>query len=124
MNTIGGHRVLVIDIEEAFCTAVADFLRFHGYEAYHATSVTQAVDILEIQNPDLLVLDAQVPAVDDPADVRALMSDPHWARTPQIILSARPTRPQWADEASALLGKPFTIDELLNAVNGALAPAA
>jgi DNA-binding response OmpR family regulator len=124
MNTFGHHRVLVIDIEEAFCTAVADFLRFHGYEAYHATSVTQAVDILEVRHPDLLVLDAQVPAVDDPAHVQALMSDPQWVRTPQIILSARPTKPQWADASSALLGKPFTIDELLNAVNGALAPAA
>ena len=60
----GGKKILTIDDEEAIVDLIVDILETHDYEAIRANKWTEAVDALNHENPDLVLLDLQMPTVD------------------------------------------------------------
>jgi two-component system, OmpR family, KDP operon response regulator KdpE len=116
-----GTRVLVVDDEPSIVRAVATNLRARGYEVLTAASGEAALTVVEIDQPDCIVLDLGLPGVDGLEVLRRLRT---WTTTPVVILTAVDGE---RDNAIALdLGaddyvtKPFGMADLLARVRVAL----
>lgn len=57
-------RVLAIDDDESILTVMNNVLTMHDYEAVTATQWVEAIDAINDREPDLLLLDLQMPHVD------------------------------------------------------------
>jgi two-component system KDP operon response regulator KdpE len=119
--------VLVVDDEPRIVKFLTVKLKTSGYEVLTANNGLEALEQVQTQEPDLLVLDVVIPGIDGfetLKQVRAVSS------VPVIILSAREAN---ADKLRGLelgaddyLAKPFNPDELvarIEAVRRRLAPS-
>jgi two-component system, OmpR family, KDP operon response regulator KdpE len=107
------HLILVVDDEPAIVRLVRTALQADGYAVITAGSGEAALEILEDQRPDLVVLDLMLPGIDGYETLRRIRS---MNQVPVIMLTAR------AGDADRLKGfhggaddyvtKPFNPDEL------------
>jgi DNA-binding response OmpR family regulator len=113
--------VLVVDDEPTVREVVAGYLRRDGHEVSEAGDGTRALELLDAEPPDLVVLDMMLPGVNGLDVLRRVraVSD-----IPVIMLTARAEE---SDRVSGLeLGaddyvvKPFSPRELAARVNGVL----
>ena len=123
-------RILVVDDEPNILATLAPLLRSRGYEVSTAMTGRGAVEAVERENPDLMVLDLGLPDMDG-VEVTRLVRDGR--ATPIVVLSARGAE---GDKVRALdagaddyVTKPFGAEELLARIRVALrrtdgAPAA
>jgi len=114
-------RVLVVDDEPSILAAMAPLLRSRGYDVLTAMTGRAALDALEREAPDLIVLDLGLPDADG-IEICRLIRD--GSATPIIVLSARGKE---ADKVAALdagaddyVTKPFGSEELMARVRVAL----
>jgi len=114
-------RVLNVDDEPSILAAMGPLLRSRGYEVLTAASGRAALDALEHDKPDLIVLDLGLPDTDGIEIVRLIRDG---SATPIIVLSARGKE---TDKVAALdagaddyVTKPFGTEELLARVRVAL----
>jgi two-component system KDP operon response regulator KdpE len=114
-------RVLVVDDEPNIIATLAPLLRRQGYEVASVMTGRAAIEAVERDKPDVIVLDLGLPdinGVDVCSEVRRS------SNVPIIVLSARGTE---GDKVRALdagaddyVTKPFGTDELLARVRVAL----
>jgi len=119
-------RVLVVDDEQRILNFLNSKLRASGYEVFTASNGTDALEQVEAQEPDLVVLDILMPKKDGFETLKEIRT---FSPVPVIILSAKGTN---ADKVKGLslgaddyLAKPFSPDELvarIEAVRRRLAP--
>jgi DNA-binding NtrC family response regulator len=116
--------VLVVDDEPTVCRSVEKILSRKGYRLVGATSVEQALDILEAGPPvSLALVDLMMPGVSGMELIR--VATERWPRLPIVVITG------YASVASAVeatrlgavdyLAKPFTPEELEATVASALA---
>lgn len=120
----GLARVLIVDDNADMRAYLSRLLRPH-YAVGTAADGEQALAAIARTPPDVILTDVMMPRLDGVALLQQLRSDPHTARLPVIVLSAR------AGEEAAIEGlnagaddylvKPFTGPELLARVRAALA---
>ena len=116
-------RVLIVDDEFGLAEVVAEMLSERGFETSLAINGQIALDLINEEVPDLLLLDCMMPILDGAGVVRALRSDPRTARLPIILMTALPhvVPPDVQASACALLAKPFSPGELFAAIERCLA---
>ena len=114
-------RVLVVDDEQSIRRAVGRALASRGYRVELATDGEEALAVAAAFQPDLVVLDLNLPALDGLEVCRQLRG---WSSVPILVLSVREDEP---DKVAALdlgaddyLTKPFGIDELMARVRALL----
>ena len=117
------ERVLVVDDEKSIRTIVEYALKDGGFEVVSASRGDDALDILEREAIDLVVLDLMLPGIDGMEVCRRIRAH---RNVPIIMLSAR------GDEVDKVLGlemgaddyvtKPFSPRELVS--RGARSPSA
>ena len=114
-------RILVVDDEPNILATLAPLLRSRGYEVSTAMSGRAALESVERDSPDLIVLDLGLPDMDG-VEVTRLVRDGRL--TPIVVLSARGAE---GDKVRALdagaddyVTKPFGTEELLARVRVAL----
>jgi two-component system, OmpR family, KDP operon response regulator KdpE len=114
-------RILVVDDEPNILATLAPLLRSKGYEVSTVMTGRGAVEAVERENPDLIVLDLGLPDMDG-VEVTRLVRDGR--TTPIVVLSARGAED---DKVHALdagaddyVTKPFGTEELLARVRVAL----
>ena len=59
----GNETILVVDDEDSLCTMAKDILSSHGYRVFIATSATQALMLLKIEDVDLIFSDIIMPGM-------------------------------------------------------------
>ena len=108
-------RILVVEDERALCDAIARSLRNLAYSVDCCYDGQQALDLLDIETFDLVVLDLNLPHVDGMTVLRQLRTTD--CETKVLVLSARG---EVADKVAGLdagandyLTKPFSTGELL-----------
>jgi len=114
-------RILVIDDEEQIRRAVGRALAARGYSLQTAADGEQGLAIARTFDPDLVVLDLNLPGIDGLAVTRQLRTS---SSVPILVLSVREEE---SDKVSALdlgaddyLTKPFGTDELMARVRALL----
>jgi DNA-binding response OmpR family regulator len=120
-------RVLVVDDESRILNFLSSKLRASGYEVLTASNGVEALEQVQAEEPDLVVLDVLMPKKDGFETLKELRT---FSPVPTIILSAKGTN---ADKVKGLslgaddyLAKPFSPDELvarIEAVRRRLAPS-
>lgn len=64
--------ILLVEDHEATSLAIRDYLALRGYRVYHARDGLEALNMAQEINPDLILLDVQMPALDGFETVRRL----------------------------------------------------
>jgi len=114
-------KILVVDDEPKIRMFVRANLEARGYEVYLAQDGAEGVEMAGRIDPDVIVLDVNMPRMDG---IEACRRIREWADMPIIILSIRENE---ADKVRALdegaddyITKPFGIEELLARIRVAL----
>jgi two-component system KDP operon response regulator KdpE len=114
-------RILVVDDEPNILGTVTPLLRSRAYEVSSAMSGRAALDAVEREKPDLIVLDLGLPDIDGVEVCRRIRET---QSLPIVVLSARGAE---GDKVRALdagaddyVTKPFGADELLARIRAAL----
>ena len=118
---IMAYRILVVDDEPNILRTLAPLLRARGYEVCTAMNGHTALEMVERDKPDLIVLDLGLPDISG-VDLCRDIRDDH--ATPIVVLSARGSE---GDKVQALdvgaddyVTKPFGAEELLARIRAAL----
>ena len=114
-------RILIVDDEPNIIATVAPLLRAQGYEVFSAMTGKAALEAVDRDRPDLLVLDLGLPDIDGvDVCVRVRQS----SSMPIVVLSARGAE---GDKVRALdagaddyVTKPFGTEELLARIRAGL----
>ncbi|HEY3884291.1 MAG TPA: response regulator transcription factor [Vicinamibacterales bacterium] len=114
-------RILLVDDEPSILATMAPLLRARGYEVSTATTGHAALEAVDRQPPQLVVLDLTLPDLDGIEVCRRLREG---RAVPIVVLSARGAE---QDKVAALdagaddyVTKPFGVEELLARVRVAL----
>lgn len=113
-------KILTVDDEPD----VLELIRFHlaraGHEIVQAANGRQAIELIEQEHPDLILLDLMLPDIDGFGVCEILRRNPETASLPILIVSA------WGTPDAKMLGlelgaldyitKPFSPKELVRAV--------
>jgi len=117
-------RVLIVEDEPDIRALVVHHLKREGYQVSAAASGEEALRQVQAAQPDLVLLDLMMPAMDGLEVCRRLRQDPATASLPIVMLTAK------GDEVDRVLGleigaddyivKPFSPKELLARIRAVL----
>jgi two-component system, cell cycle sensor histidine kinase and response regulator CckA len=122
-HVLSAARVLVVDDEQLCLDVTSRRLRREGYEVFPASGPRQALEIVK-KNPlmDLVLSDIHMPEMRGTELVREIARIS--PRTASIFMTAFVLNPRDVPKGVALLKKPFSTQELIFAVQAALARSA
>ena len=112
--------VLIADDLKLFLEVEKSYLQRGGFAVLTATTGEEALEVAEKRQPNLVLLDLEMPKMDGAAACAAMRRIPALAATPIIIMSATGT-PQNRDRClkagcTEFVAKPQKADELLGIV--------
>ncbi|HIK26682.1 MAG: response regulator transcription factor [Oscillatoriaceae bacterium SKYG93] len=117
-------RLLLIDDDPNLILLVKDYLEFRGYEVITAENGREALEILEKENPDMIICDVMMPEMDGYSFVKHVRENPRTNWIPVLFLSAKG---QSQDRIKGLntgadvyMVKPFEPEELVAQVESSL----
>jgi DNA-binding response OmpR family regulator len=117
-------RILAVDDEPHILKLVSFSLRAQGFDVIEASDGLSAVEMAETEQPDLILLDVMMPALDGYEACRRIKANPATQDIPVVMLSAKSQKTEQAAgvEAGALdyICKPFTPKDLVAQVRGFL----
>jgi two-component system chemotaxis response regulator CheY len=119
--------VLVVDDDPDILEALSEILEAEGFEIRRARNGKEALERLEPDAPQLILLDLMMPVMDGwEFAQRMRQRPPEIARIPIIVLSADRNVGSKATDLGAVghLAKPFELNDLLELVRRSLEPAA
>lgn len=123
MSSNGAGKILVVDDVPENVRLLEAVLVPRGYEVVSATSGAQALGLVDMEQPDLVLLDVVMPEMDGYAVCRTLRQSEATAVLPVIMVTSSigPEKTK-AIEAGAddFIPKPFNHDELLTRVKSLL----
>ena len=118
-------KVLVLDDEETIVKPIAHLLRQRDYEPITATQWTDALDALERERPDLLLLDLKMPTVEGSSMLEFIREQGY--AIPVIILSGgisnRVMEQLTPFGVEAFVPKPFEVSHLAEEIERVIGPA-
>jgi len=108
-------NVLIIDDDAALVRMLRLTLRDGGFDVSSASNGREGLERVADHEPDVIVLDLQMPVMDGATFYRELRS--RGFEIPVLVLSARGARPAQRElKAEAYLDKPFRPDDLVREV--------
>lgn len=109
--------VLTVDDEQNILELLKYNLEKNGYEVLQAQTGEEALQVLEENKIDMIILDLMLPGMDGLEVQKVIRSDTRWMKIPIILLTAKTEE---IDKVLGLemgaddyLGKPFGVHELL-----------
>ncbi|QSQ18195.1 response regulator [Myxococcus landrumensis] len=123
----GAPVVLVVDDDPDILEALSEILEAEGFVIRRARNGKEALDRLEPEPPNLILLDLMMPVMDGwEFAQRMRQKPPAVAGIPLIVLSADRNVGSKAQDIGAVghLAKPFELNDLLDMVRRSLDPSA
>nr|WP_216618559.1 response regulator [Corallococcus carmarthensis] len=121
----GAPVVLVVDDDPDILEALSEILEAEGFEIRRARNGKEALERLDPDPPDLILLDLMMPVMDGwEFAQRMRQKPPAVAGIPLIVLSADRNVGSKAKDIGAVghLAKPFELNDLLSMVRQSLSP--
>ncbi len=116
MNAVQ-KTILAVDDERDIIDMLTLLLESEGYRVVPAMGGTEAIEILEKETPDLVLLDIMMPDLDGHAVCRHIRAQEKFADLPVVMLTAKNDIDHIAlalDEgADGFIVKPFEVDQFL-----------
>lgn len=117
-------KILVVDDEPPIVRLMEFILARQGHEMLVAVNGEQAIEMAQEHSPDLILLDIMMPRIDGYQVAKTLRSDPHHAKIPIIMLSAKAQdediRKGLEVGVDEYITKPFSPEHLVHVVTGYL----
>jgi len=110
-------KLLLVDDEPGVLESVKAYLEYDdNFKVQTATNVNEAWELLQQEQPDLVISDVMMPQVDGYQFLKKLREDPRFQTLPVIFLTARGMTSDriqgYQAGCDAYLPKPFDPDEL------------
>jgi CheY-like chemotaxis protein len=116
--------VLLVEDNEDNILTVADYLTFKSYHVVVARNGREGLEVAIKTEPDLVLMDIQMPELDGLEAIRRLRRMPGFARTPIIALTAMAMAGDrercFAAGADYYMSKPISLRELSSIIESAL----
>ncbi|XDE62723.1 response regulator [Arthrospira platensis BEA 1257B] len=116
--------ILVIDDEPDNFDVIETFLSNQDYQLHYAASGQEGISALKLIQPDLILLDVMMPAIDGIEVCRRIKAMPLWQSTPIIMVTALSSKESLAKCIAAgaddFIGKPVNALELRSRVHSML----
>ncbi len=111
-------KILIVDDMAIVRDPIATALQQAGYETLCATNGREALELVRVQHPDLILLDISMPVMDGMSCLIALRQDQATNDTPVLMLTQTTARDVVAKAAQLgvqgyLLKSTFSLDEML-----------
>lgn len=120
---MSGKKIMIVEDDEDLHTIYTLYLQGESFEVLRAFNGREALDLLEKNHPDLIVLDMIMPVMDGEEFFTKLRTEKH-DQTPVIIASVNEKIPEKLFKLGNIyttLRKPFTMDTLIGKIREALA---
>lgn len=118
------EKILVVDDSRLHRTLAADILAKSGYATVQAENGWRALEVVNRESPDLVVVDALMPDVDGADVIHRLKSDLFTRHIPVLIISAQEEKPtatlSLRNGADGYLSMPFQPEDLVTQVQALL----
>jgi len=120
------HTVLVVDDHTSTVDLIRDALATHGFDVITAANGAECLATFEQEQPDLVILDLQMPVLNGLDTLRLLRQGVADENLPVIMLSGRghfaDVRKAWKRGADIYLTKPVRVGAVVAAVKWLLDP--
>ncbi len=116
-------HILVVDDDESHRILICDLLEEMGYQTQQASNGREALDLLEVELPQAVLLDLRMPVMSGWGLLDALKKMPRAKHLPIIIISAYGF--EWEAElvgASGYVSKPVDLDKVKATVQQIVGP--
>ena len=80
--------VLLAEDNLANILTIGQYLESHGYQIVKAHDGLEAIEKAQTHDPDIILMDIQMPVMDGMEAIRQLRANPHFASTPIIVTTA------------------------------------
>jgi two-component system, OmpR family, response regulator MtrA len=111
------NKILIVDDDPGILTMLKLMLRLEGYDPLICEDPLQALDTVDREKPDVVLLDAMMPGLDGIQVLERLHSRNRTHKPPVLLLTGTAddayTKRALESGASGLLVKPFVKEELL-----------
>jgi DNA-binding response OmpR family regulator len=116
--------ILVVEDEPSITQMVEDYLNEEGYQTSHAHSGEDAMAVMALKPPDLVLLDLCLPAMNGAEVCREMRRDARLMGVPVIVLTANTSASERKQVLQAgaddYVTKPFDLDELAQHIHAQL----
>lgn len=114
-----GYNLMIIEDDQNISNAISVQFKSLGFNVEVASNGKQAFEKLEQFNPDIMLLDLNMPVMDGVSFYFKLINKKGKLSHPLVILSAEEYIEEWLYEinADAFISKPFEINLLVDKVN-------
>lgn len=113
-------KVLVVDDSAAEISLMQSMLQQGGFYSVGLSDPTKIEDAIEEERPNVILLDVVMPQRNGFQVCRELKSQASYSNIPVILVTSKtaPSDRYWGEQqgANGYVAKPFTPDELINAV--------
>ncbi|HPY00375.1 MAG TPA: response regulator transcription factor, partial [Candidatus Marinimicrobia bacterium] len=124
------RKILAVDDDPNIIELITSYFSARGFEVYATTEGAQVLDLAISKEPDLIILDINLPDIDGLSVLKTLKNRPITAFIPVIILTAKTSADFQVDGlvtgADDYVTKPFDLNVLyarvLNSLRRSLLP--
>ncbi len=114
-------KILIVDDEPNIIMSLEYAFQKNNFEVFIARDGQEALDILQKETPDAIILDIMMPNVDGYATLTAIKNEPQLANCKIIFLSAKNKEADIQKGinlgADAYVTKPFSLKKLIEKTN-------
>lgn len=115
------RTILIIEDDDSIRESVVEILDVEGFKVFAGANGLEGVQLAKKHLPDLIICDIMMPVLDGYGVLTELQKNQNTSTIPFIFLTAKAdkkdVRKGMQLGADDYLNKPFTIDELLTAIN-------
>lgn len=114
--------VLVVEDDESIRNVITDVLQEHGFRVAAACNGSEALARLDTAQPDVMVLDLLMPVMHGWEFMESYAERTGGRAIPIVVVSVNPALPRSFNRFGVreVVGKPFDIDHLVDAVESAM----
>ncbi len=115
------RKILIVDDEPNIVMSLEYTFKKNNYEVFIARDGQEALEILKVQQPDIIILDVMMPMVDGFATLEQIKKDKRLQHCKVIFLSAKNKEKDiergLSLGADLYMTKPFSVKKLVEQTN-------
>jgi DNA-binding response OmpR family regulator len=120
----GSNKILIVDDDPYILMSLEFLMKKHGYNVIVARNGTEALELVESQVPDLVLLDIMMPDVDGYAICKHIKTTPKLQSAKVVFMSAKTKEADiqkgYDLGASLYITKPFSTRDLMKQIQDLL----